>query len=55
MRELQLWSGEGAIDQTFQDIVNMASQCKFRDCAHDQEPGCAIKQAIQNGDLTESR
>jgi len=55
MRELQLWSGEDSIDQTFQDINTFASQCKFRDCAHDQEPDCAIKQAIQNGDLTEER
>jgi len=55
MRELQLWSGEDAIDQTFEDIEALATQCKFRDCAHEQEPGCAIKQAIQIGELTEER
>ncbi len=55
MRELQLWSGDDAVDQTFQDIEALATQCKFRDCAHDQEPGCAIKQAIEHGDLTEER
>nr|WP_236561198.1 ribosome small subunit-dependent GTPase A [Pontibacillus sp. HMF3514] len=55
MRELQLWSRDDAVDQTFQDVEALASQCKFRNCAHEQEPGCAIKQAIKNGDLTEER
>lgn len=55
MRELQLWSGEEAADQTFQDIEVLKTKCKFRDCAHDQEPGCAIKIAIENGDLTQER
>lgn len=55
MRELQLWSTEDAADQTFQDIDRLADQCKFTDCAHITEPGCAIKEAIETGELSEER
>ncbi|GGH87281.1 ribosome biogenesis GTPase [Pullulanibacillus pueri] len=55
MRELQLWSGEEAASETFKDIETLADQCKFRDCHHEQEPGCAIKIAIENGELSSER
>ncbi|MEQ6390765.1 ribosome small subunit-dependent GTPase A [Bacillaceae bacterium S4-13-58] len=55
MRELQLWSSEDSASETFQDIEQLAEQCKFRDCRHEKEPGCAIKEAIQTGKLSEDR
>ena len=53
MRELQLWSAD--IEQGFSDIEELARQCKFVDCKHEDEPKCAVKQAIQNGSLTQKR
>ncbi|WLR51030.1 ribosome small subunit-dependent GTPase A [Bacillus tianshenii] len=55
MRELQLWGSESSLSGTFQDIEELAEACHFRDCQHQNEPKCAVKQAIQNGDLTEER
>ncbi len=55
MRELQLWdSGEG-ISDTFQDIETLASQCFFKDCQHQNEPQCAVKNAIEDGTLDKGR
>jgi ribosome biogenesis GTPase len=54
MRTISLWGGEG-LDETFEDIVYLATQCKFRDCQHKTEPGCAIRQAIEDGTLDENR
>ncbi len=51
MRELQLWgSGEGLGD-TFEDILALAAQCRFRDCQHQAEPGCAVQAALEDGTL----
>jgi len=51
MRELGiLGSGEG-LDDSFADIMTLASQCRFADCSHSNEPGCAIRQAINSGEL----
>lgn len=52
MRELQLLHAEQGIEQTFADIVELAQACKFNDCSHDNEPGCAIQAALSSGDLT---
>ncbi len=55
MRELGMCDvGEG-IDETFSDIVELQSHCKFRDCKHDTEPGCAVKAALEDGTLTRER
>ena len=55
MRELQLWdSGEG-LTESFTDIEELAQQCKYRNCGHDQEPGCAIQEAIFTGILEKAR
>ena len=51
MRELQLWSNEESADRAFEDITTLAQGCKFRDCAHHGEPGCAIGAAITHGSL----
>ncbi|MBA4792476.1 ribosome small subunit-dependent GTPase A [Phenylobacterium sp.] len=56
MRELGLWDpGEEAASQTFEDIEALALQCRFRNCAHAGEPGCAVQAAIAAGDLTPER
>lgn len=55
MRELQLWdAGEGLMD-LFRDIEDLGRQCKFSDCKHETEPGCAIKKAISDGTLSNVR
>ena len=54
MRELGMWSGDG-LDETFSEIATLAERCKFRDCIHDTEPGCAVTAAIEDGTLEESR
>jgi ribosome biogenesis GTPase len=55
MRELQLWdAGEGLRD-LFRDIEELAGRCKFSDCMHDTEPGCAVKAAIDSGTLSLKR
>jgi ribosome biogenesis GTPase / thiamine phosphate phosphatase len=45
LRELQLWADPEHIDTAFADIVELAQQCRFRDCAHNEEPGCAVRDA----------
>lgn len=55
MRELQLWAGEEVLDTTFSEISELAAQCKFSDCAHEREPGCAIRQALADGTLSRER
>src|SRR5262249_9752841 len=54
MRELQLWD-EGDLDATFIDVAELAQRCRFRDCSHGQEPGCAVRQAIAAGLLDDQR
>ncbi len=55
MRELQLWETGGSIDHSFSDIQLLAADCKFRDCRHEQEPGCKIQEALEDGKLSEER
>jgi ribosome biogenesis GTPase / thiamine phosphate phosphatase len=54
MRELQILDDEG-LDMVFDDIAERSAQCHFRDCRHDQEPGCAVKEAIAAGALAAER
>jgi ribosome biogenesis GTPase len=54
MRELQLWDS-GGLAETFTDIADLAAQCRFRDCRHRDEPGCAVTAAVASGELPESR
>jgi ribosome biogenesis GTPase len=53
MRELQIYTGN--LSKTFEDIEEIATRCKFGDCSHGTEPGCAIREAIENGTLSEKR
>jgi ribosome biogenesis GTPase len=55
MRELQLWADEKSLGGSFEDIEELAARCRFSDCRHQSEPGCAVKAAIEEGDLDEGR
>jgi ribosome biogenesis GTPase len=55
MRELQLWADESALDETFADVTELARHCRFSDCAHGQEPGCAVRAALVDGSLPQIR
>jgi ribosome biogenesis GTPase len=55
LRELQLWSGEEAVDRTFEEIGALAAQCRFRDCRHEGEPGCAVAAALEGETLDPTR
>ena len=55
MRELGLVDAQSGVSGTFSDIEELASQCRFRDCTHGREPGCAIRKALDNGTLDKTR
>jgi ribosome biogenesis GTPase len=55
MRELQLWADESALDETFADVAELARQCRFSDCAHEAEPGCAVRAGLADGTLPRVR
>ena len=55
MREIGLCDVDEGIDDTFEDIAELASQCRFRDCTHTNEPRCAVRQALENGQLSKER
>jgi ribosome biogenesis GTPase len=55
MRELQLWESGGGLQATFDDVDALAAACRFRDCTHDAEPGCAVRAAVAEGRLAEDR
>ena len=55
MRELQLWADEEVLDTTFGEISELAANCRFADCAHEQEPGCAVRDALSDGTLSAER
>ncbi|HEX5013576.1 MAG TPA: ribosome small subunit-dependent GTPase A [Candidatus Limnocylindrales bacterium] len=55
MRELALWDADAGLERSFADIEALAEICRFSDCAHNGEPGCAVTSAIADGDLAESR
>ncbi len=55
MREIGMAEVSEGIDDTFADIRELESQCRFSDCRHDTEPGCAVKAAIESGELTRER
>jgi ribosome biogenesis GTPase / thiamine phosphate phosphatase len=55
MRELQLWAGTESIDGVFDDVAAAAGGCRFRDCAHAGEPGCAVAAALESGALDRER
>jgi ribosome biogenesis GTPase len=55
MRELQLWAGQESVDQTFEEVAEVAAQCRYRDCTHSGEPGCAVEEALEAGRISAER
>jgi ribosome biogenesis GTPase / thiamine phosphate phosphatase len=55
LRGVGLWDAAEGLERTFSDIETLAADCRFTDCAHDAEPGCAVRAAIDSGELTERR
>jgi len=55
MRELQLWVADEALEETFDDVTSLFEHCRFSDCSHESEPGCAVKAAIADGTLPQER
>lgn len=54
IRELKLWDPEG-LEEAFDDVARIAEGCRFRDCAHEDEPGCAVRAAVEEGRLHPDR
>ncbi len=55
MRTVLMWEGEEGLKTAFQDIEELASRCRFRDCGHSTEPGCAVQAALETGELDAGR
>nr|MBP7589604.1 ribosome small subunit-dependent GTPase A [Thermoanaerobaculia bacterium] len=55
MRELGVLAAEKGIDASYGEIAELATRCRFRDCAHGNEPGCAVRAALGSGELTEEQ
>jgi len=55
MREIQLSEASGGVEETFDDVTELAAQCRFSDCAHESEPGCAVREALAEGSLDPER
>ncbi len=55
LRGLQLWDAADGVEQAFSDVEAIATQCRFSDCAHESEPGCAITAAVADGTLSARR
>ncbi|MGB2899150.1 MAG: ribosome small subunit-dependent GTPase A [Candidatus Acidiferrum sp.] len=55
LRELQLWDAAEGVSQAFADIDALAAECRFGDCTHENEPGCAVQAAVDAGSLDEAR
>ena len=55
IREVQMWTDETTLREKFSDIEALAQQCKFHDCKHGTDAGCAIREAVQSGDLSPER
>ena len=55
LRELQLWDVSQGLEQTFEDVAALAAACRFGDCSHESEPGCAVREALRGGSLPRER
>jgi len=55
MREVQLWAEKEDIHDIFSDIDSLADKCRFRNCNHEAEPGCAVKLSLEKGELDKNR
>ncbi|MDP2211125.1 MAG: ribosome small subunit-dependent GTPase A [Candidatus Aquicultor sp.] len=55
LREIQLWGTDEGLNDAFEEIDAIAGECRFNDCSHESEPGCAVKKAIEDGTLDAAR
>lgn len=55
VREVQMWTDEETLRESFADVETLVSECKFSDCKHQQDAGCAIRAAVESGALAEER
>jgi ribosome biogenesis GTPase len=55
MRELHLWLAEDGLEDAFEDVAELAAQCRFSNCRHESEPGCAVLEAIERRELDAAR
>jgi len=55
LRGVGLWDAESGVGQVFSEIEELAERCRFHDCAHDAEPGCAVRDAVESGELSHRR
>jgi ribosome biogenesis GTPase len=55
LRELGMWDSDGGVSAAFEDIEDVARACRFRDCTHATEPGCAVRAAVDRGELDAAR
>jgi len=55
IRELALWDADEGVEDTFDDVAELAARCRFNDCEHRSEPGCAVQEAIAAGTLAPER
>jgi ribosome biogenesis GTPase len=55
IRDLYLWIADDGLEEAFPDIAELAAQCRFSDCSHETEPGCAIQAALAAGRLAQNR
>ena len=55
MRELQLWASEESLEAVFDEVSRVAERCRFGDCTHSREPGCAVQEALESGEIDASR
>lgn len=55
MREIDISDAANGLEETFEDIVELSRNCKFNNCKHKTEPGCAVKKAVEEGVLVEKR
>jgi ribosome biogenesis GTPase len=55
VRGIGLVADDDALDATFADVADLAGRCRFRDCSHTSEPGCAVREAVDSGELAVRR
>ena len=55
MREVQLWIADDGLEEAFEDVTSLFAECRFSDCSHEAEPGCAVKAALAEGRLAAER
>ncbi|MBF6136063.1 ribosome small subunit-dependent GTPase A [Nocardia otitidiscaviarum] len=55
LRSVGLWDASAGIGRTFSDVESLATACRFSDCAHEREPGCAVREALESGALPQRR